>query len=339
MVKRFNLLIVLVISLILSSCGDDSQFRITGSIDGLGTRHVYIMYVADGSVNRFMTTAIDGKFVIDGVSSDYTVVEIFSSTKELVGRVLAKNGQTIECSFNPDDYYAMKIKGNKPTEQWGRFLNENSKVLSTGTPAEVNALVKKYVVDNRDNIVSSLLMMTQYDAIDNESQADSLFSLIEPKARPEKLVDDYRRLLIQVNNSALNVKVRPFSLYSYGDSMERYSPSRSSCSLLYFSTVQSGRDTIISTLRKAFDGYPRRRFKLVDVSFTPDTLSWKNVARMDSVGWPQVWAVGGVANSVFDELNIPRLPYFIVADSTGKQLYRGASVSRAVSAVNKRLSH
>lgn len=121
--------------------------------------------------------------------------------------------------------------------------------------------------------------------------------------------------------------------------MERYSPSRSSCSLLYFSTVQSGRDTIISTLRKAFDRYPRRRFKLVDVSFTPDTLSWKNVARMDSVGWPQVWAVGGVANSVFDELNIPRLPYFIVADSTGKQLYRGASVSRAVSAVNKRLSH
>ena len=45
---------------------------------------------------------------------------------------------------------------------------------------------------------------------------------------------------------------------------------------------------------------------------------------MASVGTPAV-----------RELAIPRLPYYIVADSTGRQLYRGQSASRAEAEVMK----
>lgn len=326
----------LVAAVILSGCGDDTTFRITGEVQGLGTRNIYMLYVADGAVRQEGLPAIDGKFDLRGVSADYTIVELFTSTRTMIARMLVKNGQTIDCRLDLDNPYTVQLKGNKPVEQWSEWIRHNAGALASGSHDEVNRLVAGYVESHRDDILSSALMLTQYYAPDNESQADSLFALISPAARPDHLVDDYRLLLSYNNASQLNAKIRPFSLYSFGDSMEHYSPARASYTLLYFASQTHRRDTIVKAIEAVYDSVARKRLKVLDVSTAADTTSWKH-ERPDSLKWTRVWTPGGVASSTFDQLNIPRLPYFIVADSIGKQVYRGSSVTVAVDTLEKRL--
>ena len=324
--------------LTIAACGDNTKFTIGGRIDGLGTRAVYVIYAANGNITKQMTAAIDGKFSISGESPDYTIVELFAASSDPLARMLVKNGQTLSCKLSIDEPLKNQIKGNKPTEEWITFLRQNNEILSTGTPEMIDRLIGGYVADHRDNIVSSLLLLTSYNSVDHESQADSLFALIAPQARPEKLVEGYRMLLSLNNTSAFNVKVKSFSLYSYGDSTEWYMPSRSSYSLLYFTDgAHNRRDTIISKITPEYEKYSRKRFKVVDVSMTPDTLEWKRTA-VDSLAWAQVWVPGGVANPQFDNLNIPRLPYYILTDSTGRQVYRGTQLTIALDSLDRCLS-
>lgn len=58
---------------------------------------------------------------------------------------------------------------------------------------------------------------------------------------------------------------------------------------------------------------------------------------MASAIWLQTWAPGSVASTNIGKLSIPRLPYFIVADSTGAQIYRGPSISTAENTISGKL--
>ncbi len=336
-VKTLRFLAAVLALAVMTACGDDTQFRVTGTVQGLGTRTIYMLYVADGGVRHESQAAIDGKLDLRGASSDYTVVELFSSSRNLLARMLVKNGQTIHCELDMDNPYAGRMKGNKVVEQWSEWRLLNAGTLESGTPAAINRAVADYVESNRDNLLSSALLLTEYYAPDNESQADSLFALISPQARPDRLVDDYRLLLSYNNNAHLNVRMRPFSLYSYGDSIEHYAPARSSYTLFYFANGhEHRRDTIVAAIEKVYGNYPRRRLRVLDVSMAPDSAAWRN-ERPDSVAWTRVWAAGGVATSAFDALDIPRLPYYILSDSTGSQVYRGTSVTAALDSLATRL--
>lgn len=147
------------------------------------------------------------------MSGEYTIVELFTAQRALIARMIVKNGQTINCKLDLDNPYVIELKGNKPVEQWSEWIRQNAGVIEIGDSRQVNNLVADYVINHRDDILSSALMLTTYYAPDNESQADSLFALIAPTARPDKLVDDYRLLLSYNNSAHLNAKMRPFSLY------------------------------------------------------------------------------------------------------------------------------
>lgn len=338
--KRLHLLIVLAISLIAVSCGDDTEFRVTGTVEGMGTRNTYMIYVDDGTVREVHSPSLDGKFNFVGSSPDYTLIEIYTSGKEFVGRAIVKNGQTLKCKFDISAPYHVEIKGNKPSEEWGKFLYKNREILSSGNIRAINDLVEEYALSHKDNIVSSLLMMTQFNAIDEEAKAESIFAQLSPEARPDRLVDDYRLLLANDNNAYLNGKIAPFTLVTASDSIVRYYPGSSSYSLFFFTASQGERrDTITPVLSYFYDKYSRRRLRIIEVSFSADTLLWKNIARRDTVNrWPQLWVPGGASNPNFTQLNVPRLPYYILSDSMGKQVYRGSSIKLAMDSLENKVN-
>lgn len=340
MIRIFTryILTAVVALIAFTACDDDTEFRIEGTVEGLGTRNIVMTYVADRSVKSDGLVAIDGKFILIGASKNYTIVELSTGQHQLVGRLLIKNGQTVKCKYDLADFYNQEVSGNKPSEQWSKFLRENADSLRSGNHLLNNRLVADYVASHKSDILSSALMLTQFYAVDHESQADSIFATIEPEARPESLVDNYRLILSIINSAAYHGKLRAFTLANLRDTTERYYAGRSSYTLLYFSGQgNEHRDTIYPTMRELNDSISNRWIRVYEVSMAQDTATWKRIARQDSVGWPRVWAPGGVANTTFEELDIPRLPYYMLTDSVGETVYRGGSVKIAADTLYRRL--
>lgn len=324
--------------LLLTACDDDTEFRIEGTVEGLGTRNIIMTYVADRNIQSDGLVAIDGKFILIGSSKNYTIVELSTGQHQLVGRVLIKNGQTLKCKYDLEDFYKQEVKGNKPSEQWSKFLREYADSFRTENHILNNRIVADYVDSHKNDILSSALMLTQFYAVDHESQADSIFATINPEARPESLVDDYRLILSRINAAAFHGRIRTFTLANLRDTTERYYAGRSSYTLFYFSGQgNERRDTIYPILREINDSIKNRWARVYEVSMAQDTATWRRIARQDSVGWPRVWVAGGTANPTFEELDIPRLPYYILSDSVGEPVYRGGSVKTASDTLYRRL--
>lgn len=321
-------MIVAVVGLFVSGCGNDETFTISGIVHGAGTQNLRIGYVDNGSVVNDVTVAVDGKFRYEGSASHPVVVDIFSSSRKLIGNVYAENGDAIEGEWNIDKPYDAKVDGNSASGDWAKFLRENSEVFQSGNVDAANDAIGRYVESHRDNVVSTLLMITNYNAAANESRADSLFNLIEPEARPDALVASYRQMTAGINAEMITRKIMPMRLYAGDDSVVSFRPSLQTLALLCF-TEQQGRGEIVPRLRRLTKDYPEKRLRVVDISFASDTSAWRNITRRDSASWDECWAVGSAGNKSIEYLSVPRTPYFIVADSAGMQLYRGSSIEEA----------
>ena len=318
----------LVAALLLVSCGDDTQFRVEGTVEGLGTRTISMTYVSAGRLEQKSMVAIDGKFSLTGSSKDYTIAELSMSGNCVIARLLVRNGESVKCKLDIKNPAENSVSGNGASERWFKFLREKADTLSM--PGEANRLIARYVGQHKDDVVSSALMLTAYDAGNSQLEADSLISVIKPDARPESMVDGYRLLLSMVNSGAVNATVKPFTLISAGDSMERYYPIRHTCTLLAFTGADNGgRDTVINPLRSLRKQLPRGRMHIVEVSSVADSARWRSITVRDSANWTQVWVPAANAYPPFDGLQIPYVPFYVVSDSTGRVLYRGASVADA----------
>lgn len=336
--KKFGLILSVLACLILSACGDNSEFRIAGTIKGIGTQNIYIVYCADDAIKTQSSTVLDGKFAIVGNSSLPTIVELYSSDKILLGMLFVKNGETVECVFDKTNRYKVSMEGNDVSSQWGKFLTENAELFASGDVDSRNRVIGDYVKKNPNKMLSTILMLTEFYTPENELLADSLLSSISIEARPLYIVNGYSTMLAHLNSETAHGKVRPINLYSKGDSLISYNPSTSSYSILCFTTSNnSSRDTIVPRLKELYKEHEKQRLVIMDVSFASDTVLWKRTIKNDSAQWNQCWALGSVQAKSIDRLAIPRVPYFIVVDSTGQQIYRGSSITHAKTTLDSSL--
>lgn len=331
--------VALIMILSLSACGDDGIFRIKGTIGGNPTMNLRVVYYGDNSLQTVITAARDGKFEFSGSSKRPALVEIFDNDYRLVGQLYASNGDEITCSLDRSNPDKITATGNIVCEQWAGWLNENAEALHSNTPEQNNALVAKYIAANKESVVSTLLFITKYDASSDPVRADSILSSISINARPASIIDGYNTLLLQrVTTSRALDEVISMKFATACDSTFSYNPSRQSYSLLVFSNERSLRsDSIVPVLRKLHEKEKDRVMRIVDISLHSDTLSWHRDIASDSAEWTQVWAPGGITAKGVERLGLPRLPYFLVVDSTGQQIYRGASLTDACNTVNDKL--
>ncbi len=321
--------------LLLSSCGDDSQFRIAGEIAGMGTQNIDIIYYASDALKVQRTIVIDGKFSVVGNAPEATIVEIHSSDNALLGMLMVQNGETVECRLKRGNRFIAAYEGNEVSERWGKFLTENADSLAIASTEQKNNMIARYVAKHPDDMTSTVLLLTEYSCPDNEMMADSLMRSISEQARPSHLVNGFNALLAHINSEAAAEDILPMNLYCRADSLFSYNPSLSRYSILAFSSDNlMQRDSLVRGFKELSKQYKSKELALVDVSFATDTATWKIITHRDSADWNQCWVLGAMKAKPIERLAIPRVPYFIVADSAGKQVYRGSSISKAAKAID-----
>ncbi|MDE7443550.1 MAG: thioredoxin family protein, partial [Muribaculaceae bacterium] len=177
---------------------------------------------------------------------------------------------------------------------------------------------------------STVLLLREFDIYGHEAEADSLLKLIDHKARPDYLVAGITAILENQLKYSKEQTVESMNLLTEGDSVMGYNPARSRVSLLTFTRTHENRtDSLTSTLRSLAKKYKKRQLQIVDISLQKDTIEWHKAIRNDSARWVHAWVPGGLANQALSQLRLPRLPYYVVTDSTGRQLYRGESIKQA----------
>jgi len=342
----------------LAACSESDSFSVEGKLSDGSTINMRAIYYDGDKLQNAIFPTDKGKFSFRAPVSKGTVVELLTNDYRLLGRFYAAPGDELSVTVNPKSPYRISVSGNDVAVRWSNFLNENAKVFDSKNPADINALVEKYVKAHPDDLVSTLLVITSYDAAVNPKGAEKLLAAIKSEARPEYLVSGFTLSLARVGSEASKQRVVPFSFIDAADSLAYFNPARQKRALLIFTNDVTGRpDSIRDAMhRLASRNSDPHSLRVLDFSLDYDTISWHRQLREDSLivrvkntGSPYErpplprtsdgdilvhgWAAGSVAATAVERLGIPSLPFFIVVDSTGTQLYRGSEISPALKLV------
>ncbi|MDE6331992.1 MAG: hypothetical protein K2L80_05265 [Muribaculaceae bacterium] len=336
--NRFSYILAALMSLCLfCACGDDDHFKVSGTIEGNPTFNMRFHYYGDESLHTGITASREGKFMFTGSSREPVMVEIYDNDYHVMGRFYARNGDDIKCVLNQHNPYMSKIEGNDVNRRLSEFSNANAAVLLR-PGADANRIIAGYIKSNPADIVSARLLVGSFDASSDMALADSLLHLLEPGARPANFIDNYEFLMNRVSSAEASQPVLPVTFVDAVDSIRTFNPRHNHVSIIVLSDSRSGRsDSILPELKKIYGKYDKKKLAVLDFSVDTDTATWKQSIRSDSAGWIQGWAAGSLAAPAISRLGARRIPYFIVADSAGKQIYRGVSLGKAISTAESNL--
>lgn len=334
--KRIAYIVMAAIVLIAVACSSPSEVSITGEIEGAGSADVVVTYFARGGVQRKSVTANDGRFTVNFESSTSTLAMVTLDDGRLIVPLVVSNGDKIDLKANADDPSKLKVTGSEQSEMIARWVADNSALLRQSNDSPVNRAVADFVGKNRDRLAATAVLVTYFRAPGNEVMADSLFSLLSGSARSTEVVQGFNSVVsAQLVSSARGV-VPYMTLYERCDSTINFNPGGHAVNLLCFVTDdRSQRAEASGLLRRLTDSLDEKRFYGLELSAAPDSAAWMESLEIKAPGWDQVWLMSSVGAPAVRDLAIPRLPYFIVADSTGHQTYRGQSASLAEAEVMK----
>lgn len=322
---RFWALLCAVVCLLCTACGGSDRFQIKGTVEGKRTMNLRIAYTGRDNINNVLTAARDGVFEFAGQAPDGALVEVLDNDYRPIARFYAEDGDRLEVFVDPARQSATRVKGNDVSERWTAWLQSNAAAVDGTDAAALNNAVARYVKGHTDDVLSALLLSAYFNADLEPARAARLLASLKPEARPAHIVDSWRLTDARPTES---ITVMPIT-YVAPDSTAHYRPARHTRSMLAFSADYTGRtDSIVPALRRLRREHRNAAF--VDMWCDNDTLMWHRSLAADSVDWPAGWLPASVASPGVDRLRIPSLPYFIVADAKGRQLYRGPSVTAAV---------
>ncbi len=333
--KVIYYLILLTAFIALPGCGNDDECVITCDIEGLGNRGLELIY-SDRGVKRLSFHPVDGKVEMRINLPRATLAEAFTLDNRRLFSVIGKNGDEISVKMKLDDPSSLKVEGNEPSATYARITAANDSLLRHGSEEEINRFISREIHAAPSSMASTMLLINFFITPGHELQADSLLNAIAADARPSWLSGSFTSMLGSQLAAMVKNEVTNMSIHTGSDTTVRFNPSMQSYSLILFSDTRKP-DSIVGRLRSLRKDFKLRRLAMLEISIARDTTLWKDAISSDSSRWQQAWLPGGVGSQQLRNLAIPKIPYYIVADSTGKFVYRGQSLHTADTLLRSRI--
>lgn len=323
-----------LLSVILWACTDGDSYRVSGELDDNAEINLRLIFYSEDGITTGLTASHAGKFQFEGRSRRPAIIEIYDNDYRLIGRVVAQNGQHINTVLSRKNPYNSKAKGNDLSQEMSELFNAHAEALQAMNAREKNAFIADYIGEHPQSQLGVVLLLTEYDASgENALGADSLRSLLGHETGLEHLSALRDMHLGRLVSAESHIKIEPIKYALTVNKRETFIPARQKLSLIVFRTNDNKeeRDSILPALRSLARHEQKGQFAIMDFSLDTDTLTFVRIAENDSATWHQGWLCGGVGAEGIDELGISALPYFVLADSAGYQLWRGTSLTEAKS--------
>lgn len=321
-------------AVIAMSCGRRDTFTITCETDRSLQRMIVFSYV-DGTGVRQSTIPLEkGKASLTVPVPATTLVSATLADGTYLAECIVSGGDNVKVKFKLDSEGSgqvskVSVKGSKPTDRLRKFETAYDSLIAAGYSADLNRAVAGYIDSHRDDPVSTVLLLRYFDARDRETGADSLLRLIDTQARPAALLRNYGAVTAPYLNPGDAERVYNFTLLTERDSVKTIRMNAARQNLVAFLSPGDEGSKQTAELRRLWEEHDTLRLQLIDYCLYGDSAQWRAATSRDSVGWIRVWAPGGAGGQAVRRLNIPRQPFYILIDSTGRQIYRGSSLEDA----------
>lgn len=337
--KFFPAALSVALFTMMCACGHPDSFRIEGEIEGEPTMNLRVVYAGDGGAQTVLTAAREGKFHIDGRAGRPTVVGIFDNDYRIIGRTLAENGRDIHLRLNRDNHYDIKAEGFEPAERWAEWTRMRADSLHSASPAARNSMIARFIEANPSDLTGALLLTTEFDGSGAHApEAARLWSLLSDDAKPANITASYAAMLDRVTSETSLGPIVAIPYMRRGGKTDIFRPSLNRLSLIAVTGSTDRRDSIVAGLRRASRHKSPRRFDVIELSLVPDTVEWCRSVVSDTIKWTQGWIAGGISAGAVGRLGLPEIPYYILTDSAGTQVWRGTDVRTALSEAVEALS-
>lgn len=341
-----QLLIAAVCLLLLATGCGKKEFVVDFSLDSEVNGNFRIIYFASDARNAFwMESAAPvegGKYHFTGPLVRPSLVYVFShSDTEPSAIFYVEKGSVITVTGKGNNPSTWSFDGNKLTKEWSDWRLANSDALASSDPGKVNEAIAAYIVKNQDSRLSPLLLLTSYNRNVDPEGFMRLWKKIPEKVRGDKVVklasaaEFASSVPFSPQGTELSYapvrKMEKLRIHSLRNGLDTVTPDRPTL-LWFWHREDSGRNGAIDSLRAVVKAWPDSAARnIVDISLDPDSVSWAGSCSGDSLkSTVRGWMPQGEVSPLAMKLGVVSTPAYIVADKTGKIVYRGSVIKDAL---------
>ncbi|MDE5874452.1 MAG: DUF4369 domain-containing protein [Muribaculaceae bacterium] len=341
MMKTARLLLCLSFLLLLTGCRK-KEFSISFDVpQSVNANYRLIYYASDrrGGLIRESAVAITaGKGEFKGPTINPVLVYLFTGSKSYPLMIYAERGETITVSGEDPAPTKWKVEGNKINDDWTLWRTQNADALLSADPARINKAVTAFVEKNPENPLSTLLLLTTYSRLQDETGFRNLWLQLKGEAADPKWTLLVGRADQPENRSPIPGRLRSAAFRSLHNGTDTLRPDSAKATLLCFWTNDvTDRKEMIDSLKALAKQYPDSSSRIIaDICLEPDSVTWRSSIRTDSMkNIVRLWAPAGLADSRIVQLGVPRSPFFIVITPDGHQRFRSDSLAPALARFRK----
>lgn len=305
-----------------------NEVTLTFSLPEDFNRPCRIMYYAsDDRVGMYRETAaeiIKGKGEIKLPQRHPSLIYLFAPAGNYPSAVLyAGRGEKIDIAGEKEDILTWEITGNATNELLSKWRIQNAAVIAGGDREKINAAVARFIKENPDSQAAAILLYVYFNRRDNEAEFEKLRATIG-----KKVLDDDKLMRALSSADFLtglpDSYTVPKSIILHGE--EGYADTlalgHGKSTLLIFRNNNSSSflntDSLARLISRAKD------LAAVELFAEPDSTAWRRHLKNDTVpGLQRLWFPFGTADSIAIRMGVRRIPYYVIIDSRGKEIYRG----------------
>lgn len=349
--KLFAVLACLIV-LVLTGCVKN-EFKIDFEFpkDHIGN-YLLTYYAWDSRGGRWIehTASIqEGTAAAKGITRLPTLVYVSDASSPSNSMILyVERGDEIKIMGDQKDMSSWTVKGNRISERWNEW--RKSAYPKRGDIKAFEKSIEDYVVKNPGDELSAILMMMEWNRRENPEGFVRLWNSIDKKAYSQQFIEmcgapdllgvEFVTTADGKLEYSKDAGMKSVIVRSRDRGLDTLIFSKAKGSILYFFSENNmaRRETAdsLKSLSKCYSDSAKRI--IADVYMDSDSITWVNAIRRDSLkGIVRAWQPRGVAEEDMVKMGVARLPWYIVKDNKGKEIYAGDDLKKAVSAFRKEM--
>ena len=345
--KTAHYIYLLLLVLVVTSCGDRNSYILKGNIKGLQSPNLYIVSGNDLHIDTIKTKF--GKFTYRGVSQTVEPVLINMEDKSVWITLWVQNGGKFSLTGDANYPEIIMVKGGEINKLLTGFKTENQSLIkercdlrdrlfsnlehteesSVNNDAQLSSQIKNInqilktraqdFVEVNPSSIAALAMIQDYILdIENASDIQPFLDLVTEEVKANSLYDKLQILCLkdrqtEAGHPALDFNIRDtkndtISLETFKDKYLILTFASSQCEFCKLD---------YSKLLDIRNTFPEKDLAVLTISLDENKEDWKKLAEENEIKWIQVIDSVGWASEMVSLYNVFSLPCNYLIDNKG----------------------